>query len=84
MLEKILTMLFCDFLLEKIKLYNLMQASGCQRRVLIEIIGSYMGGVDLWHNKNQSTDNCDSQPKHDKRFKVVSIFGTWHMGKLQG
>ncbi|PWA55130.1 LisH dimerization motif-containing protein [Artemisia annua] len=56
---------------------------GCRRRVLIANIGSYMGGVKLWHNKNESTDNCDPHSKHDKRLEVVSISGTWHLGKLQ-
>ncbi|PWA83898.1 diacylglycerol kinase 1 [Artemisia annua] len=41
--------------------------------VLIANIGSYMGGVDLWQNENQSNDNIDPQSMHDKRLEVVSI-----------
>ncbi|PWA79620.1 NAD(P)-binding Rossmann-fold superfamily protein [Artemisia annua] len=55
---------------------------GCQRHVLIANIGSYMGGVDLWHNKNEGADNFDPQSKHDNRLEVVSISATWHLGKL--
>ncbi|PWA56335.1 diacylglycerol kinase 1 [Artemisia annua] len=57
---------------------------GCQRHVLIANIGSYMGGVDLWHNKNEGADNFDPQSKHDNRLEVVSISATWHLGKLHG
>ncbi|PWA99804.1 diacylglycerol kinase 1 [Artemisia annua] len=55
---------------------------GCQRHVLIANIGSYMGGVDLWHNKNEGADNFDLQSKHDNRLEVMSISATWHLGKL--
>ncbi|GKB04127.1 RNA-directed DNA polymerase, eukaryota [Tanacetum coccineum] len=51
--------------------------------VLIANIGSYMGGVDLWQNENHNNDNFDPQSMHDKRLEVVSISGTWHLGKLQ-
>ncbi|KAL7604117.1 diacylglycerol kinase 1 [Lactuca sativa] len=51
--------------------------------VLIANIGSYMGGVDLWQNENESNDNFDPQSMHDKMLEVVSISGTWHLGKLQ-
>ncbi|KAJ9567345.1 hypothetical protein OSB04_003311 [Centaurea solstitialis] len=51
--------------------------------VLIANIGSYMGGVDLWQNENENNDNFDSQSMHDKILEVVSISGTWHLGKLQ-
>lgn len=43
-----------------------------------------MGVVELWHNKNEGSDNFDPQSKHDKRLEVVSISVTWHLGKLQG
>lgn len=46
-------------------------------------IGSYMGGVDLWHNEDESFGNFDPQSMHDKVLEVVSISGTWHLGKLQ-
>ncbi|EEF47790.1 diacylglycerol kinase 1 [Ricinus communis] len=51
--------------------------------VLIANIGSYMGGVDLWQNEDESYDNFDPQSMHDKLLEVVSISGTWHLGKLQ-
>lgn len=51
--------------------------------VLIANIGSYMGGVDLWQNETENNDNFDPQSMHDKRLEVVSISGTWHLGKLQ-
>ncbi|XP_059290401.1 diacylglycerol kinase 1-like [Lycium ferocissimum] len=51
--------------------------------VLIANIGSYMGGVDLWQNEDESYDNLDPQSMHDKMLEVVSISGTWHLGKLQ-
>ncbi|XP_071731558.1 diacylglycerol kinase 1-like [Rutidosis leptorrhynchoides] len=51
--------------------------------VLIANIGSYMGGVDLWQNENENNDNFDPQSMHDKMLEVVSISGTWHLGKLQ-
>ncbi|KAM0060454.1 putative diacylglycerol kinase (ATP) [Helianthus debilis subsp. tardiflorus] len=51
--------------------------------VLIANIGSYMGGVDLWQNENENNDNFDPQSMHDKILEVVSISGTWHLGKLQ-
>jgi len=51
--------------------------------VLVVNIGSYMGGVDLWHNEDETYDNFDPQSMHDKILEVVSISGTWHLGKLQ-
>lgn len=42
-----------------------------------------MGGVDLWHNEDETYDNFDPQSMHDKILEVVSISGTWHLGKLQ-
>ncbi|CAA2975259.1 diacylglycerol kinase 1 [Olea europaea subsp. europaea] len=51
--------------------------------VLLANIGSYMGGVDLWQNEDESYDNFDPQSMHDKVLEVVSISGTWHLGKLQ-
>ncbi|KAJ0548565.1 putative diacylglycerol kinase (ATP) [Helianthus annuus] len=51
--------------------------------VLVVNIGSYMGGVDLWQNEDDNYDNFDPQSMHDKRLEVVSISGTWHLGKLQ-
>lgn len=42
-----------------------------------------MGGVDLWQNKGETHDNFDPQSMHDKVLEVVSISGTWHLGKLQ-
>ncbi|XP_050223080.1 diacylglycerol kinase 1 [Mercurialis annua] len=51
--------------------------------VLVANIGSYMGGVDLWQNEDESLDNFDPQSMHDKLLEVVSISGTWHLGKLQ-
>lgn len=42
-----------------------------------------MGGVDLWQNEDESYDNFDPQSMHDKILEVVSISGTWHLGKLQ-
>lgn len=51
--------------------------------VLVANIGSYMGGVDLWQNEDESYDSFDPQSMHDKILEVVSISGTWHLGKLQ-
>ncbi|XP_048329235.2 diacylglycerol kinase 1 [Ziziphus jujuba] len=51
--------------------------------VLLANIGSYMGGVDLWQNEDENYDNFDPQSMHDKILEVVSISGTWHLGKLQ-
>nr|XP_023893348.1 diacylglycerol kinase 1-like [Quercus suber] len=51
--------------------------------VLVANIGSYMGGVDLWQNEDETYDNFDPQSMHDKVLEVVSISGTWHLGKLQ-
>ncbi|XP_065878381.1 diacylglycerol kinase 1 isoform X1 [Euphorbia lathyris] len=51
--------------------------------VLVANIGSYMGGVDLWQNEDESYDDFDPQSMHDKLLEVVSISGTWHLGKLQ-
>ncbi|KAL1810206.1 hypothetical protein DCAR_0729876 [Daucus carota subsp. sativus] len=51
--------------------------------VLVANIGSYMGGVDLWQNEDETYDNFDPQSMHDKMLEVVSIAGTWHLGKLQ-
>ena len=42
-----------------------------------------MGGVDLWQNEDETNDNFDPQSMHDKILEVVSISGTWHLGKLQ-
>lgn len=42
-----------------------------------------MGGVDLWQNEDENYDNLDPQSMHDKVLEVVSISGTWHLGKLQ-
>ena len=42
-----------------------------------------MGGVDLWQNEDETHDNFDPQSMHDKILEVVSISGTWHLGKLQ-
>eukprot|EP01018_Ginkgo_biloba_P006871 Gb_32599 [translate_table: standard] len=52
--------------------------------VLVTNIGSYMGGVDLWQNEDEHCDDFDPQSMHDKVLEVVSICGTWHLGKLQG
>lgn len=51
--------------------------------VLVANIGSYMGGVDLWQNEDDNYDNFDPQSMHDRILEVVSISGTWHLGKLQ-
>lgn len=51
--------------------------------VLVANIGSYMGGVDLWQNEDESLGNFDPQSMHDKVLEVVSISGMWHLGKLQ-
>lgn len=51
--------------------------------VLVANIRSYMGGVDLWQNEEEANDNFDPQSMHDKILEVVSISGTWHLGKLQ-
>uniref|UniRef100_A0A1D1XPM2 Diacylglycerol kinase n=1 Tax=Anthurium amnicola TaxID=1678845 RepID=A0A1D1XPM2_9ARAE len=51
--------------------------------VLVANIGSYMGGVDLWQNEDDTYDNFDPQSMHDKMLEVVSITGTWHLGTLQ-
>ncbi|XP_073048515.1 diacylglycerol kinase 1-like isoform X2 [Primulina eburnea] len=51
--------------------------------VLVANIGSYMGGVDLWQNEEESYDNFDPQSMHDKVLEVVSISGAWHLGTLQ-
>ncbi|KAK9116539.1 hypothetical protein Sjap_015486 [Stephania japonica] len=52
--------------------------------VLVANIGSYMGGVDLWQNEDENDDDSfDPQSMHDKVLEVVSISGTWHLGKLQ-
>lgn len=59
--------------------YSLQDAEG----VLVANIGSYMGGVDLWQNDDETYDNFDPQSMHDKILEVVSISGTWHLGKLQ-
>lgn len=42
-----------------------------------------MGGVDLWQSEDDNYDNFDPQSMHDKILEVVSISGTWHLGKLQ-
>lgn len=46
-------------------------------------IGSYMGGVDLWQNEDETYDNFDPQSMHDKILEIVSISGMWHLGTLQ-
>eukprot|EP00252_Welwitschia_mirabilis_P021470 TRINITY_DN5518_c0_g2_i1.p1 TRINITY_DN5518_c0_g2~~TRINITY_DN5518_c0_g2_i1.p1 ORF type:complete len:738 (-),score=168.41 TRINITY_DN5518_c0_g2_i1:251-2464(-) len=51
--------------------------------ILVINIGSYMGGVDLWQNEDEQNDDFDPQSMHDKVLEVVSICGTWHLGKLQ-
>ncbi|XVE56847.1 hypothetical protein DITRI_Ditri04bG0043500 [Diplodiscus trichospermus] len=51
--------------------------------VLVANIGSYMGGVDLWQNEDETYENLDPQSMHDKILEVVSISGTWHLGTLQ-
>ncbi|KAK8537613.1 hypothetical protein V6N13_096573 [Hibiscus sabdariffa] len=51
--------------------------------VLVGNIGSYMGGVDLWQNEDETYENFDPQSMHDKVLEVVSISGTWHLGTLQ-
>ncbi|KAL4348701.1 hypothetical protein GQ457_17G017430 [Hibiscus cannabinus] len=51
--------------------------------VLVGNIGSYMGGVDLWQNEDETYENFDPQSMHDKILEVVSISGTWHLGTLQ-
>ncbi|CAH8270420.1 unnamed protein product [Arabidopsis lyrata] len=51
--------------------------------ILVANIGSYMGGVDLWQNEDETYENFDPQSMHDKIVEVVSISGTWHLGKLQ-
>ncbi|KAK9669168.1 hypothetical protein RND81_13G113100 [Saponaria officinalis] len=51
--------------------------------VLVANIGSYMGGVDLWHNEDENFVIFDPQSMHDKVLEVVSVSGTWHLGTLQ-
>ncbi|XWS37287.1 hypothetical protein CRYUN_Cryun19dG0030300 [Craigia yunnanensis] len=51
--------------------------------VLVANIGSYMGGVDLWQNEDETYENFDPQSMHDKILEVVSISGTWNLGTLQ-
>ncbi|XWS51203.1 hypothetical protein CRYUN_Cryun12cG0156800 [Craigia yunnanensis] len=51
--------------------------------VLVANIGSYMGGVDLWQNNDETYENFDPQSMHDKILEVVSITGAWHLGTLQ-
>ncbi|XP_012438846.1 diacylglycerol kinase 1 [Gossypium raimondii] len=51
--------------------------------VLVANIGSYMGGVDLWQNEDDTYESFDPQSMHDKILEVVSISGTWHLGTLQ-
>ncbi|KAF2596394.1 hypothetical protein F2Q68_00007165 [Brassica cretica] len=51
--------------------------------VLVANIGSYMGGVDLWHDEDETYESFDPQSMNDKIVEVVSISGTWHLGKLQ-
>lgn len=51
--------------------------------VIVVNIGSYMGGVDLWQNEDESYDNFVPQCMHDKILEVVGISGMWHLGKLQ-
>ncbi|PHT72625.1 hypothetical protein T459_23410 [Capsicum annuum] len=42
-------------------------------------------GVDIEvpDNEDENYENFDSQSMHDKMLEVVSISGTWHLGKLQ-
>ncbi|KAK7361052.1 hypothetical protein VNO77_03080 [Canavalia gladiata] len=51
--------------------------------VLVENIGSYREGVDLWQNEDEHYDTFDPQSMHDKMLEVVSISGPWHLWKLQ-
>ncbi|ONK75785.1 uncharacterized protein A4U43_C03F20530 [Asparagus officinalis] len=51
--------------------------------VLVTNIRSYMGGVDLWKNEDENYDIFSPQSMHDKKLEIVSIGGTWHLGKLQ-
>ncbi|KAK6925084.1 Diacylglycerol kinase, accessory domain [Dillenia turbinata] len=59
------------------------EVPGDAEGVLVANIGSYMAGVDLWQNDDETYDNFDPQSMHDKILEVVSISGTWHLGKLQ-
>lgn len=51
--------------------------------VIVANIGSYMGGVDLWKNEEDDYDDFAPQSMHDKKLEIVSVNGTWHLGKLQ-
>ncbi|KAL8216032.1 hypothetical protein R6Q57_022869 [Mikania cordata] len=51
--------------------------------IVVANIGSYMGGVDLWQNEDDTYENFGPQSMHDRILEVVSISGTWHLGKLQ-
>jgi diacylglycerol kinase (ATP) len=49
----------------------------------MNIVPSYMGGVDLWQNDNDRDDDFGLPSIHDKTLEVVCMSGTWHLGKLQ-
>ncbi|BAF30130.1 diacylglycerol kinase 1 isoform X2 [Oryza sativa Japonica Group] len=49
----------------------------------INIPQSYMGGVDLWKNEDDVSDNFHPQSMHDKMLEVVSFTGMLHLGRLQ-
>lgn len=51
--------------------------------VIVANIGSYMGGVDLWKNEDENSGNFVPQSIYDKKLELVSVTGTWHLGKLQ-
>uniref|UniRef100_A0A0E0MNX4 Multifunctional fusion protein n=1 Tax=Oryza punctata TaxID=4537 RepID=A0A0E0MNX4_ORYPU len=51
--------------------------------ILVANIRSYMGGVDLWKNEDDASDNFHPQSMHDKMLEVVSFTGMLHLGRLQ-
>ncbi|KAF7838516.1 diacylglycerol kinase 1 [Senna tora] len=52
--------------------------------IVVANMGSYMGGVDLWQNEDEDDyDTFEPQSMQDRVLEVVSISGTWHLGKLQ-
>uniref|UniRef100_A0A0E0FDF3 Multifunctional fusion protein n=1 Tax=Oryza meridionalis TaxID=40149 RepID=A0A0E0FDF3_9ORYZ len=51
--------------------------------ILVANIRSYMGGVDLWKNEDDVSDNFHPQSMHDKMLEVVSFTGMLHLGRLQ-
>ncbi|CAA6657412.1 unnamed protein product [Spirodela intermedia] len=73
--KNIMDRTFADFPVDHI----LQDAEG----VLVANIGSYMGGVVLWQDEEDGYDNFEPQSMHDMMLEVVSISGTWHLGKLQ-